>query len=317
LALAYALGLAILSASQYANFAQAAIVRGPERYTMASAAIAAITGEGCKLERSLFYEPEPAAGVLPIPGTDPFTEPVTSGLRAWRAHPTQPDRLETGWFALPDEVRDGRWPLVIPASGIDEEHRVRVEYDDGSGRALTPTRKTLATSQLSDIRLHPAATVTRFRILAESDGPVSPGEEPDAARDFVVAQPRVPRTEPLVELAQRERIAVAWNLAFFAPCLDTPRQAHGRVEIADYVLSDSEQPGNMSYHSRSGGPFAGVLGLTEPSRVPVYAESDYGEAEMSALDLVRLVPGDAVAHRLDVELGTRVRGGMDRVPTVP
>ncbi|MDO5683590.1 MAG: hypothetical protein Q4G46_12295, partial [Propionibacteriaceae bacterium] len=114
-----------------------------------------------------------------------------------------------------------------------------------------------------------------------------------------------------------QTVAIAWNLAFFAPCLDSPHQGNGRVEIADYVLSDSEQPGNMSYHSRSGGPFAGVLGLTEPSRVPLYATSDYTESEMSALDLIRLVPGEAVGHGLDIELGTRLRGGLERVPSVP
>ena len=325
-AVAYALGLAVLSGLQYANFAQAALVRGPERYTMASAAVAAITGEGCKLERSLHYEPDPTRGVLPAPEGDyPFTQPAladrrlpaeTAGLLMWVADPATETTMTTGWYSLPEDVRNGRWPLVIAASGIDDEHRVIVEYDDQTRHTLTPTRKTLGTSELSDIRLHPAPTVTQFRVIAESDGPVTP--DPDQSPpQFAVAQPRVPVTEPLLELAHQDTVAVAWNLAFFAPCLATPHQGHARVEIADYILSDSEQPGNMSYHSRSGGPFAGVLGLTTPSRVPLYAAGDYSEADMSALDLVRLIPGDAVGVPLAVELGTRGRNGWDTVPAVP
>ncbi|WP_425308841.1 arabinosyltransferase domain-containing protein [Ammonicoccus fulvus] len=315
-ALAYALALAVLSASQYANFAQAAVVRGPERYTMASAALAAMGGEPCLLERSLHYEPDPVAGVLPTPDSDPFTAPGPEGLRAWAAAETGPDRLETGWYALPDSVRRGEWPLVIAVSGLDDSHRVTVEYDTGRPRALTATRKTLATSAFSDIRLHPDRSLTRFRIIAESDGPPVAEEETGESVPFAVAQPRVPVTQPLLDLAERESVAVAWNLAFFAPCLDTPRQSHGRVEIADYILSDSQQPGNMSYHSRSGGPFAGVLGLTIPSRVPVYAAFDYTESEMSALDLVRLVP-DFGRDLVAVEVGHRLRSGLDRVPAIP
>lgn len=313
---AYAVALALLSGSQYANFAQAAVMRGPERYTMASAALSAMGGDGCLLERSLHYEPDPVAGVLPTPDPDPFTAPGPAGLRAWAASATGSDRLETGWYALPDSVRSGEWPLVIGVSGLDDAHRVTVEYDTGRPRALTATRKTLATSTFSDIRLHPDRSVTRFRIVAESDGPPGVDGETGENVPFAVAQPRVPVTEPLLDLAQRESVAVAWNLAFFAPCLDTPRQSHGRVEIADFILSDSQQPGNMSYHSRSGGPFAGVLGLTIPSRVPVYAAFDYTESEMSALDLVRLVP-DFGRDLVDVEVGHRVRGGLDPVPTIP
>jgi hypothetical protein len=316
----YALGLAVLSGSQYANFAQAAAARGPDRYTMASAALSAIAGEPCKLERSLHFEPDPGRGALSAPddgAPDPFTRPATSGLLGWAADPVAPDRMETGWYVLPDSVRDGRWPLVIAVSGIDDGHRVTVEYDNGTERELVPTRKTLATSDLSDIRLHPSAEIARFRIVAESDGPATPDAETGEERAFVIAQPRVPITHSLLDLNGRESVAIAWNLAFFAPCLDTPHQGNGRVEIADYILSDSEQPGNMSYHSRSGGPFAGVLGLTEPSRVPLYAKSDYTEAEMSAFDLIRLVPGETVGHRLDIELGTRRRGGLEGVPAVP
>ena len=319
-ALAYALALAVLSGSQYANFAQAAVVRGPERYTMASAALAAMGGHGCLLERSLHYEPAPVAGVLPTtdpsPDPDPFTAPGPAGLHAWAAATTGPDRLETGWYALPDNVRSGEWPLVIGVSGLDDAHRVTVEYDTGRPRALAATRKTLATSTFADIRLRPDGSVTRFRIIAESDGPPVREEETGESVPFAVAQPRVPVTKPLLDLAERESVAVAWNLAFFAPCLDTPRQAHGRVEIADYILSDSQQPGNMSYHSRSGGPFAGVLGLTIPSRVPVYAAFDYTESEMSALDLVRLIP-DYGRDLVAVEVGHRLRGGLDPVPAIP
>lgn len=320
-ALAYAVALAVLSGSQYANFALAAVDRGPERYTMASAAISAMMSDGCKLERSLHYEPDPAAGVLPGAEPGSFITTHEAGLPVWAADPLVPDGIRTEWYDVPADVRSGRWPLVIAASGIDEHHRVTVEYDTGELRPLTATRKTLGTSQLSDIRLHPSEKVTRFRIIAESDGPATLvdtiGEHATGELiPFVVAAPRVPVTRPLLELAQESTVAVAWNLAFFAPCLDTPWQARGRVQIADYILSDSEQPGNMSYHSRSGGPFAGVIGLTVPSRVPMYAAGDYTESEMSALDLVALVPAYGT-DLVTAELGSRVRAGWAEVPAVP
>ncbi|WP_094460083.1 arabinosyltransferase domain-containing protein [Enemella evansiae] len=313
---AYTLGVVVLVGSQYANFAQAAILRGPDRYTMASAALSAMAGEPCKLARSLAYEPDPSAGVLRTSGAMPF-DGTDAGLPVWTANPAAPDRLETGWYDWSDSVHGGgRWPLVIAASGLDAGHRVRVEFNDGSSKQLSATRKTLGTSALSDIRVEPGNRVSSFRLVAESDGAPMPDPKTGQVEPFVVSAPRVPVTRPLLELVQEKKVAIAWNLAFFGPCFDTPRESRGRVEIADYLLSDSRQPGNISYNSRSGGPFAGVLGLTVPSRVPVYALDDYSESDMSALDLVRLDPmygTDAGAPML----GDRVRNGWDPVPTVP
>lgn len=312
---AYTLGVVVLVGSQYANFAQAAIARGPERYTMASAALSAMAGEPCKLARSLSYEPDPAAGVLPGAGTPPFGGRA-AGLPVWAANPAAADRLETGWYEIPESARRGDWPIVVAVSGLDATHRVRVEFDRGAPKRLSTTRKTLGDSELSDIRVEPNGGAARFRVVAESDGPATADPKTGRIIPFAVAAPRVPVTRPLIELVQEKNVAIAWNLAFFGPCFDTPREAQGRVEIPDFVLSDSQQPGNISYNSRSGGPFAGVLGLTAPSRIPLYARGDYDESDMSALDLVRLDPryGSVAAPPVT---GERVRSGWAPVPRVP
>ncbi|OYO19288.1 hypothetical protein CGZ93_12960 [Enemella dayhoffiae] len=309
-AAAYALALTLLTGSQYANFAVAAVKRGPERYTMASAALSAMSGEGCKLTRSLAYEPDPVAGLLPVAeGPNLFTDGPVWGIPTWQSHN---DRvaMTSGWYALSDSVRSGQWPVVIGVSGIDAGHRVRVEFDRGGARQLIAEGKTIGINGLVDERVLPPKAATRFRVVLESDGPSA------ADAPFVIGAPRVPVTRPLMELAQSERIAVAWNLAFFAPCLTAPVEWRGTVEIADYILSDSVQPGNTSYNSRTGGPFAGVLGLTTANRVPLYAPHDYEEWEMEGLDLIRLDPRYGKPPPAAV-MGSRVRSGWDPVPTVP
>lgn len=312
---AYAIAVAVLIGSQYANFAQAAIQRGPQRYTMASAALSAMSGQGCELARSLSYEPDPGAGVLPSAAGSPFGG-AFAGLPGWAANAAASDRMETGWYELPAAVRSGELPVVIAVSGLDGGHRVRVEFDKGPVKQLSATRKTLGESALSDVRVQPGAGASRFRVVAESDGAVVPDPKTGRTEAFVVAAPRVPVTRPLIDLVQQQQVAIAWNLAFFGPCFATPVQAQGRVAIADYLLSDSRQPGNISYNSRNGGPFAGVLGLTVPSRVPLYARGDYDEPEMSALDLVRLDPRYGRLADPPV-VGERVRTGWEPVPRVP
>lgn len=315
-------GVALFTVCQYLNFAQAMAERG-RRYTLGAAAAYVVAGKGCLLERSLWYERDPATGVLQPEtghsgrGFDRDGDRL-EGLKVWQADPQAPDAWQTPWYRIPESVRRGDWPLVVSVAGLDAGHRVRIVYDTGFPKLLKATRKTLGTSLFSDIRVHPptdAPKAARFRLELESDGPAVVDRN-GALIPFAVSQPRVPITRPLLELAQRSEVAVAWNLAFFAPCLDQPAIHDGRVEIADFILSDSEQPGNMTYHSRSGGPFAGVLGLTEAYRVPIYARDDYTEASITALDLVELVP------RFGSEAGTPerrdvVRQGWQRTPPVP
>ncbi|GAB3710854.1 arabinosyltransferase domain-containing protein [Mariniluteicoccus flavus] len=316
-ATAYAVVLALVLAGQLANFAQAAVRRGPDRYTLGSAALAAIAGDGCRLERSLHVESgPPAQSVLTADGPNPFQAATPADLPTWQTD--GPATMTTGWYALPTRVTKQRWPVVIRATGLDIAHRVRVEFDRGVARDLPVPRQTeVVRPEASDIPVTPPAGATRLRLVATADTAVASDPATGLPRTFRVGQPRVPRTEPLLDLARNSRVAIAWNLAFFAPCLQTPRQAHGAVELPRHLLSDSVRPGNMSYTARDGGPFAAARGLTTAVRVPVYSAGDNTEPTITSLELVRLdrALGDDTIE--PPEVGTRVRQGWSRLPAVP
>lgn len=300
-ALTVAIAVVLIGLYPLADFAQAAVRRGPHRYTLTSAAIAATGSTGCQLERTLAIEPDPAAGALrPTRGEDPFTEPGPAGLKQWRVS----ERARSGYFPLPEEVRQRRLPLVIAVDGLDRDSQIHVTFGSKS-TALTADRRTLTDTSFSDIRILPPADATEFQLDVI----------PAAGQTLTIAQPRVPVTRPFIDLSDHSKIAVAWNLAFFAPCLPQPAIRDGRVDIPTHVLSDSQRPGNMSYASLNGGPFAGVLGLTIPTRVALYAPGDLYSAEIRALDLVELKP--AYATELTPQRGERERSALADLPAVP
>lgn len=271
------------------------------RYTMGAAALDAIRADGCRLERSIGVELDPAAGALPVPEM----APGPTGLPTWTADPRRPDTFDSGWLELPDDAVAGAYPVVVAVAGADAGHRVRAEFDTGDAKDLEPTLKFLGATDFSDIRVRVPHGATRLRVVAESDGPAtwrrnilagapSPGPN-DELVPFAVAAPRVPVTTPLADIAADRTVATAWNLAFFTPCLRQPVESGGRVEIPELVLSDSERPGSIAFSAKNGGPFASVIGLRTPVRVPVHAAFDDSEKVINDLDLVRLDPPGGAA----------------------
>ena len=308
----------------YGNTAQAMIRRDPGDpdgpYTLGGAALGALRGEGCRLERSLTVESDVSAGAIATPGMTP--DPAL-GLPVWEADGVA--SYDSGWLTIPEPARSGDLPIVVPVSGADAAHRVRVEYDHGKTKQLEPILKFLGTSDFSDIRVHPPAQATRFRIVAESDGPASwrrnilagapaPGPNGELV-PFAVAAPRVPVVEPLLDVVGDATVATAWNLAFFTPCLTQPAEQSGTVEIPDYVLSDSERPGSIAFSAKNGGPFASALGLRTPVRVPIYAPGDHEESALNALDLIALTD-EAPRRRVAPQQSERLRWGTTPGPAV-
>lgn len=310
-AIALVLAQVLFTGLTFANTATAMLRREAfdtaGRYTLGGGAIDAITGSGCRLERSLAVEQDPAAGALPVemPEVD-----VATGLPVWR--PGGAGRYDSGWLEVPAAARSGELPIVVGVAGMDAGHRVQVEFDDGTREDLEPNGRVLGTSNFEDIRVAAPAEATRFRVLAESDGPSTaerdltygaPAAGPNGqVVEFAALAPRLPQVTPLLDLAEGQTVSTAWNLAFFTPCLRQPVQRQGAVEIADYILSDAHRPGSIAYSAKNGGPFASAIGLRQPVRVPIYAHGDLDEESINELDLIRLEPSDQ--RRLQPEPAT-------------
>lgn len=287
--------LALAGVLQLANFGYGAISRHGH-YSIGAASLAAINGRGCLLERTLQVETEPSRGViLDAESSQLFSLHEYDPVPTWTATDSEPN-LTTSWLELPEGIRSGEWPLVVPATGIDPAHRLMVEFDTGESRNIKQGRKTVGYSQYSDTRV-PASELapdaTRFRLRTVSVGEpwaTITNDRGTSVQPLSVGAPRMPQdTVPLSRLIDEHEVAFAWNLAFFAPCADQPRLAQGRAERTDFVVSDSQVPGNISYQAKNGGPFAGVLAGSVQRRVPIYAPGDYSESVMNNLDLVEFV----------------------------
>lgn len=301
--------LALSGVLQLTNFGYGAISRHGH-YSLGAASLAAINGQGCLLERTLQVETEPERGVILDNESAPlFTSEEHGPVPTWTAT-TQAPNLQTSWLQLPEGLRSGEWPLVVSATGIDPAHRLIVEFNTGESRNIKQGRKTVGYSQFSETRIpvrELAPDATRFRLRTESVGEpwaTVTNDRGTSVQPLTVGAPRMPSgTVPLSQLVDRYEVAFAWNLAFFAPCADQPRLARGRAERTDFVVSDSQVPGNISYQAKNGGPFAGVLAGSIQRRLPLYAPGDHGESVMNNLDLVQFVRPDEIVNPTSKEVG--------------
>ncbi|MGY2129202.1 arabinosyltransferase domain-containing protein [Blastococcus sp. SYSU DS0617] len=294
-----AVGLIVLTvALQLGSFVQSTRTR-QDTYTLASDAAATLGGEPCGLAEELQVEPDPAAGLLP-PATVAGSggEPVLDGFAAvadgrnpagpdltmagvalpgWAAtrDTDEPARLVTGWFELPDALREERRPLVVTTSG----HRragtsVVAEY----GRARGGDVEVLGSVRVPDIggapaardgRLDPGAVPPEAELvrLVAQDGAVE-GDLP-----LAVSVPRVPVTLPFQDVVDPDSPAlVDWPVAFVFPCQSLAVQRDGLTDVPDWRISPAapDEAGDIVVQEDLGGPYAPARSLVDQEQVPVY-----------------------------------------------
>ncbi|MDT0275124.1 arabinosyltransferase domain-containing protein [Blastococcus goldschmidtiae] len=294
-----AVGLVVLTvALQLGSFVQSTRAR-QDTYTLASDAAATLGGEPCGLAEELRVEPDPAAGLLtPATVRGSAGEPVLDGFAAvpdgrapagpdltmagvalpgWAAtgDTDEPARLVTGWFEVPDALREERLPLVVTTSG----HRragtsVVAEY----GRAQDGDVEILRSVRVPDIGGAPAARDGRLdpgavppeaelvRLVAE-DGGVE-GDLP-----LAVSVPRVPVTVPFRDVVDPGSPAlVDWPVAFVFPCQSMAVQQNGLTDVPDWRISPAapDEAGDIVVQEDLGGPYAPARSLVDQEHVPVY-----------------------------------------------
>jgi arabinosyltransferase A/arabinosyltransferase B/arabinosyltransferase C len=300
-ALAAVLLVAATVTLQFGSMAKAAWGQR-DTYSLTADAAATVDGRPCGLAEDLAVETDPAAGLLPTsPATTTDREPpVLDGFTAipdgatvagpalemagdrlpgWSAtghtaaDGAAPARLVTGWYALPDSVRDGDLPLVVTTTGARGQGTTLVaEFGTVSGGEVTPIgaasvppsgREPAAT----DARLAPwavpaGAQVVRLRVTdggAETRLPLS------------VSVPRVPQTRPFTEVvAPADQALVDWPVAFVLPCQAFAVQRDGVTDIPRWRIASADGAGDIVVAESVGGPYAPAGTLVDQVQVPVY-----------------------------------------------
>jgi arabinosyltransferase C len=255
-------------------------------FTPGHAVAASAVGGRCGLAPSLRLETDPAAGILaPVVGTD--GQAITTGAiglgapdgsgggvglrpdQQWSSRSGEAGEVVSGWYALPDEVRDGTVPLVVSAGG-SEDAAISTEFGESSpsGVRETITLPIAGDGTTRDQRYvlpRVAPGSDRARITARLAG-TSPSDW------LVVSAPRAPRLVPLEEVFPATAPALLdWPVAPLMPCQHIASLAGGSAEIPAFVLSGGrDQPEAMA--RSAGGPFAQVANVADVTPVPTYLE---------------------------------------------
>lgn len=288
-------------ALQLGSFVQSTRAR-QDTYSLASDATATLGGEPCGLAEELRVEPDPTAGLLPaatVGGSD--DEPVLDGFAAvpegrtplgpdltmaglalpgWAAtghtagDTDEPARLVTGWFEIPDALREEGRPLVVTTSG---HRRAGTSVVAEFGRPRDGDVAVLGSVGVPDIGGAPAARDGRLdpgavppeaelvRLVAE-DG----GDEDDLP--LAVSVPRVPVTVPFSDVVDPGSPAlVDWPVAFVFPCQAPAVQQDGLTDVPDWRISPAPaDAGDIVVQEDLGGPYAPARSLVDQEQVPVY-----------------------------------------------
>jgi arabinosyltransferase A/arabinosyltransferase B/arabinosyltransferase C len=302
---AVTVGIVLLTvALPLTSFAKASWERR-DTYTLASDALATVNGRPCGLAEDLVVEQDPLAGLLepstatdpedPEPRLDGFTEMMDgdtpqgpdlemagAGLPGWAAtghtseDGTGPAALTTGWFELPGSFHEDGLPLVVTTTG----HRragtsVIAEFGTVSDDEVTaidargipdPDDASTARDARLDASAVPAdADVVRLVVTdggAETDQPVA------------VSVPRVPVTEPFLDVVPPSPALVDWPVAFLFPCQELSVQANGITDVPRWRIAPAlpNDAGDIVIAEFVGGPYSGARTLVDQVQIPVYQD---------------------------------------------
>lgn len=273
-------GLAVtLVLTQLVTFSYAAASR-TDRYTLAAANLHTLAGNNCLLENTVQVEPDPRVAALPAGnGASDFAAPKTLQLPTW-APDTERGTWRSGWFTLPEPVRDGSVPLVVRVRGLTEKRVVRVEFDAGRAIRFEPGDP----HQFIDRHIalpDRGAAPRRIRMSATWSG---------GRGQLAVAVPREQRWTSVRELSRRASVTASWELAFFTPCLTPPAETAGSVSVPRYWLTRESVLNELEWTPHAGGPLVGLRDLVTVEPLPTRIAGDTTDPTMSTLRVYALIP---------------------------
>lgn len=276
-------------------------------YTLASDAVATLSGEPCGLQERLSVETDPGAGLL-----RPLTMPPVRAERTVDVGGVQlpgvavAGSITSAWFALDPAQRasappDRALPVVVTTAGeVRPGDVLRLEFGDAGGAVLES--RSLGAGPGDDRQLAPPGAES-VRLVAAG---ATTGGVP-----ALVTLPRVPRLTPMTEVLPPGTTAVLdWPVAFLFPCLTPQPIVDGAAGPVGWRVAPpaADPSAGITYAPGFGGPFAAARLLVTERRMATYLD---GDPTRDAAQVVRWDPVEPLGEVVP-EVGAETVAGWSR-----